>query len=67
MESGAKEKELRRLRDNLGEKSTDPLLCQRTTRVTTLAQQARSLRKQKLEGRTSCQNCRDRKPSKVVC
>ena len=45
LESGAKEKALRRLREKLREHNTDPLLCQRTTRVTALVQQERSLRR----------------------
>ena len=36
LESGAKEKALRRSREDLVEQNTDALLCKRTTGVTTL-------------------------------
>ena len=39
MESGAKEKALRRLRENLAEQSKEALIYQRTTRMTALVQQ----------------------------
>ena len=45
LEGGAKEKALRRLRENLGEQSTTALLHQRTTGVTALVQQGRISRR----------------------